>query len=82
MIKIAKFLILSPRFQLLTDQKEYFIKVIGGSGEVPWTRSFLLMAPKMLNFMHFLKFWQNDMLASPGGWAPLLRGIMDPPLKM
>ena len=36
-----------------------------------------------LNFMQFFwKFWQNRMLAPPGGMAPLLRGILDPPLSM
>ena len=30
----------------------------------------------------FRKIWQNHMLPPPEGWRPLLRGILDPPLKM
>ena len=30
----------------------------------------------------FRKIWQNHVLASPESWRPLLRGILDPPLKL
>ena len=38
------------------------------------------MTEKAKNHAFFWKIWQNRMLALPRGLAPLLRGILDPPL--
>ena len=44
----------------------------------------LLLAENFLNFVHFFGKYRKIvcMLAPPGGWRPLLRGILDPPLEM
>ena len=63
------------------------VKKIGLKGEVSQKYCFVDQSPPpppphiFLNFMHF--FWkisQKCMLVSPGGLAPLLLGILDPPL--
>ena len=39
--------------------------------------------PNSFNFIQFLgKCWQNRMLAPPGGLAPRLGEMLDPPLKL